>query len=435
MSRRRRSASDRPRTSRAGGSASLATLLALVLALPASAVAQERTAGVEAEARGWIGIGLRSTVTCEASAPGERPRDGSDCERAVLCETVVVDGPADRAGVQPGDVFLEIDGRRVLDQGGEFDLPAFAPGETITLTLRREGRRTQVEVEPAERPERPEVRPVKVLREGASEWPPRPESPDPDQAGENPYVVRLAPVASAPPSPTVHVRSGEGGSYVVQGVSGEDMDSIMAAARAGTVSGWPGAEAFVSSRARRAYDSALAEIRPVLDSLRKVQAGQLREMVEATREAQRAAVRDERERVAEFREQLGELRDRQREVAEEAREIREAAEGVSEMRAAREVTGASRIVRLAGGEFLTLSPGLAESFESVDGGLLVTRVLEGFPAEQLGLREGDVVVAAGGETVSAPADFRRALFQLAREGSLEVTWVRKGTTMSGTLRR
>lgn len=434
MSRERRSMNVRVRAPRAGA-ASLATLLALVLALPAPAGAQERTAGVEPEVRGWIGIGLRSTVTCEAGAPGEWPRDGSDCERAVLCETVVVDGPADRAGVQPGDVLLEIDGRPVLDQRGKFDLPAFAPGETITLTLRRDGRRTQVQVEPAERPERPEVRPVKVLREGAFEWPSPPGAPESNRAGEKEYVVRLAPVASAPQPPTVHVRSGEGGSYVVQGISGEDMDSIMAAARAGTVSGWPGAEAFVSSKARRAYDSALAEIRPVLDSLRKVQAGQLREMVEATQEAQRAAVRDERERVAQLREQVGQLRDRQREVAEEAREIREAAEGIAEMRAAREVTGASRIVRLAGGEFLTLSPGLAESFEGVDGGLLVTRVLAGFPAEQLGLREGDVVVEAGGETVTAPADFRRALFQLAREGSLEVTWVRKGTTMSGTLPR
>ncbi|MFW5947603.1 MAG: PDZ domain-containing protein, partial [Gemmatimonadota bacterium] len=134
MSRERRSVTDRPRTSRAAGTASLATLLALVLALPASAGAQERTAGVGAEARGWIGIGLRSTVTCEADGPGERPRDGSDCERSVLCETVVVDGPADRAGVQPGDVLLEIDGRSVLDPRGKFELPAFAPGETIALT-------------------------------------------------------------------------------------------------------------------------------------------------------------------------------------------------------------------------------------------------------------------------------------------------------------
>lgn len=435
MTREHGSLAARPRASWAGGGASLATLLALVLSLPAPAGAQERTAGVEAAARGWIGIGLRSTVTCGAGASSERPRNISDCERAVLIRTVVVDGPADQAEVQPGDVLLEIDGRPVLDQRGRLDLPAFAPGEATTLTLRRDGRRTQVQVEPDERSERPEVRPVKVLREGAFEWPSPLEPPDADRAVEQPYVVQLAPVASAPRPPTVHVRSGEGGSFVVQEIAGEDLDSIVAAARSATVSGWPGAEAFVSSKARRAYDSALAEIRPVLDSLRKVQAGQLREMVEASREAQRAAVEDERERVARLQEQVGELRDRQREVAEEAREIREAAEGVFELRTAREVTGTSRIVRLAGGEFLTLSPGLAESFEGVDGGLLVTRVLEGFPAEQLGLREGDVVVEAGGETVDAPADFRRALFQLAREGSLEVTWVRKGTTMSGTLRR
>lgn len=409
-----------------------AVLLALIVALPSWASAQQ-VEPESSEQRGFIGFGLRPTVSCQWSSSGSGARartpDSSACERAVLCETIVVDGPADRAGIRPGDVLLEIEGRPVLTEDGRLDLPVYPPGEPIVLTVRRDGERRRFEVVPEERPDRPSVMPVKALRQEVALTAPSPEAPEAAERPPSSWVVRLAPVASAPLPPTVQVRSGEGGTFVLQAPSGETLDSLLVRARAGSVSTWPGTEAFVTSKSWRAYDSALAEIRPVLDSLRRVQAGELREMITSARDARR-------EQIERHEAQVRELRERQQEVARRAREIQESVqEQVSETMAATEVTRASQMVRLAGGEFLTLSPELAASFEGVDGGLLVTRVLEGFPADELGLKAGDVVVRAGGEAVAGAADLRRALYQLARDGSVEITWVRKGSTLSGTLRK
>lgn len=435
MSRRRR-VGEAHAARRTGGTLP-AAFLALALALPSGATAQQ--AGTQdAQPRGFIGVGLRPTVTCQGSSSGSEARtlDSSTCERAVLCQTVVVDGPADRAGVRPGDVLLEIDGRSVLTGEGSLDLPAYRSGEPVVLTVRREGERRRFEVVPRERPERPSVMPVKVLRRTVSVTASPPRPAEVAEPTARPWVVRLAPVAAAPLPPTVQVRSDEGRTIVVQAPSGETLDSLAVEARSGSLSAWPGAQAFVTAKTRKAYDSALAEIRPVLDSLRRVQAEELRQMIAATSEARRAELEDQREQAERHEQQVRELRERQREVARRAREVREAMRNrIAEAMAAAEVTEASRIVRLAGAEFLTLSPELAETFQGVDGGLLVTRVLEGFPADELGLRAGDVVVEAAGEPVGSTADLRRALFQLAREGSVDVAWVRKGSTMTGTLRK
>lgn len=79
--------------------------------------------------------------------------------RGVLILSVVPDSPADRADLQGtrilpdgtihvGDVILKIDGQRVHDPGDIKDiLEQRRPGQTLTLTIRRDGRTRQVKVE------------------------------------------------------------------------------------------------------------------------------------------------------------------------------------------------------------------------------------------------------------------------------------------------
>jgi serine protease Do len=57
-------------------------------------------------------------------------------------------------------------------------------------------------------------------------------------------------------------------------------------------------------------------------------------------------------------------------------------------------------------------------------GLLVRTVAEGSPAAQAGLRQGDLLVAAGGSPLTSPDDLYDALDGLSARASLELTVVR-----------
>jgi putative serine protease PepD len=62
-------------------------------------------------------------------------------------QEVTSGSPADRAGVQNGDLITEIDGVEVAD-GAELivRIRSYAPGDAVTLTVRRDGRTEQVQV-------------------------------------------------------------------------------------------------------------------------------------------------------------------------------------------------------------------------------------------------------------------------------------------------
>ncbi|MDE2944857.1 MAG: PDZ domain-containing protein [Gemmatimonadota bacterium] len=125
-------------------------------------------------------------------------------------------------------------------------------------------------------------------------------------------------------------------------------------------------------------------------------------------------------------------RERARELEERARElavrVREAQEGVSE--------GTDRIFYLAGRPRLgantqSLGDQLAEYF-GVEGGVLVTSVYEDTPAEEGGLRAGDVIVGLGDEDIDDPNDLRRALADL-ESGEVSVRIVRDGAEQTLTV--
>jgi serine protease Do len=71
-----------------------------------------------------------------------------------------------------------------------------------------------------------------------------------------------------------------------------------------------------------------------------------------------------------------------------------------------------------------LTPQLAEYFGVKEGeGILVTEVLDGYPAEKAGLKAGDVIVRIGGEKIEDASDIRDALEDRGDE-TVDVTVVR-----------
>jgi S1-C subfamily serine protease len=88
--------------------------------------------------------------------------------------------------------------------------------------------------------------------------------------------------------------------------------------------------------------------------------------------------------------------------------------------------------RVAGAEFLALTPELAEYFAGVQDGLLVLRVIPKTPASQLGLRDGDVVIETDGNPVRTIEVFRTRIYDADQQG-IVVKWMRKGVEVDGRL--
>ncbi|MGE4535086.1 MULTISPECIES: Do family serine endopeptidase [Halomonas] len=103
--------------------------------------------------RGWLGVEAQELNAALANS------FGLQVPRGVIIADVVPGGPADQAGLRPGDVLLSIDGRPILDARETMsDIAAVEPGQTLPLTVVRGGERLALSVEVGERPP-PETRP------------------------------------------------------------------------------------------------------------------------------------------------------------------------------------------------------------------------------------------------------------------------------------
>jgi len=97
--------------------------------------------------RGWLGIEAQELNQELAASFGLKVPAG------VIIAGVVSGGPADQAGLVPGDVLLEVDGRAVIDPRRTMsDIAAVAPGTPLAVTVARNGEPTQVELLVGERP-------------------------------------------------------------------------------------------------------------------------------------------------------------------------------------------------------------------------------------------------------------------------------------------
>ena len=102
--------------------------------------------------RGWIGVEVQ-----EITPPiAESFRLGST--RGALIAGVLRGGPADKAGVKPGDVLTEVEGKPVADPTAMLNLvAALAPGRPATVKLKRNGNEVDATITVGRRP-KPQAR-------------------------------------------------------------------------------------------------------------------------------------------------------------------------------------------------------------------------------------------------------------------------------------
>ena len=100
-------------------------------------------------ARGWLGVGLQPVEV------PERFRDAAGRDVGTMVMALVSGGPAEQAGVLPGDIILEIDGRRTgRGRGLAAALAAERIGQPTALKLLRAGEVQLVTVTIGTRPNR-----------------------------------------------------------------------------------------------------------------------------------------------------------------------------------------------------------------------------------------------------------------------------------------
>jgi len=79
-------------------------------------------------------------------------------------------GPADKAGVKPGDVLTEIEGKLVIDPAAMLNLvAALAPGSAAKMKLKRQGRDVEASITVGPAAETAAARGITNQREGRHE--------------------------------------------------------------------------------------------------------------------------------------------------------------------------------------------------------------------------------------------------------------------------
>lgn len=129
--------------SKTGGS------LGIGFAIPESLARQVLQQIVEhgAVVRGWIGISMREL------SPELAHAYGLPTARGILVAGVLRGGPADQAGIVPGDILLALEGKRFDDANALLThIAGLPPGQRVRATILRDGREKRVDIVVARRP-------------------------------------------------------------------------------------------------------------------------------------------------------------------------------------------------------------------------------------------------------------------------------------------
>ena len=102
--------------------------------------------------RGWIGVELQDVTAAIAES------FKLDVAEGAVIGGVLRSGPADKAGVKPGDVLVAIEDKPVVDSQSVLNtMAALAPGSNARLKLRRQGKDLELVVTVGRRP-KPQAR-------------------------------------------------------------------------------------------------------------------------------------------------------------------------------------------------------------------------------------------------------------------------------------
>ena len=97
--------------------------------------------------RGWVGVEIQE-VTTDAPTPFELASS-----KGTLIAGVIRGGPADRAGIRPGDVLLSVNGEATDDPQKMLEVvAALTPGSRATFSLQRSHKPVSLQVEIGRRP-------------------------------------------------------------------------------------------------------------------------------------------------------------------------------------------------------------------------------------------------------------------------------------------
>lgn len=82
--------------------------------------------------RGWLGVSMQDLTLELAESFGLEGSAGT------LVASVLRDGPADKAGIKPGDILVAVEGKPIKNSSEMLNLvAALPPGETVTVTVIR----------------------------------------------------------------------------------------------------------------------------------------------------------------------------------------------------------------------------------------------------------------------------------------------------------
>lgn len=334
---------------------------------------------------GWLGF--RSTVQVLFDETGGRLAGSS-----LRLEEVFADGPADRAGLRPGDLLVGFNGAALAVDRFQSVAQRLRPGDPIALAVVRDGRQLEVTLTAEERPSVEVMVPQQIQRAL--------------DASRLTFVARLDSVrpgtAERPQMAGLELRRIRADSLQTVTVVSDDGAPRIAIRTPEGVFEWVGPGAPTPSSAPQAFSAWV--YRAHSD--------------ETGREVWTATVGSREVRDPAPR-------------APSADVSRSAPPGVVVRTGTTTPSGTARplapyvagLNRVAGAEFTRLSGELATYFH-VAQGLLVTDVAEGTPAADTGLVPGDVLVEAGGRPIASIDALRAALS--AHDGALVLGLVRRG---------
>lgn len=357
-------------------------------------------------------IGVLLEEVCELTSSPQ-----TVCGRPPIVTSVVVNGPADRAGVKARDTLLAVNGLDATSEAGRALLLGLESGVPVKLEVGREGGRATIEVTPETRPSEPYVE-VRTMHFG-------PPDAITEGARRRVQVMRVPSVRRRLDEVEVsldsmRVRGNDfvffeedtDGTLKVEVGNSEKAHVMLERIREHQVGPGSGVSVWENEDlARRLVvvrDSSLRSARVHLDSLVRLR-GQF-QALGADSFKVTMSLPSGTDPGGEWAYYV-----RPRVVPEELRAL-----FVSD-------------VRVGGAEFRPLTGDLAEYFDGADEGLLVLRVLSDTPAHRMGLKAGDVVTEVDGLKCNNIMILREAIGSAGPHGSVEVKWVRKGQPHVGRL--